>query len=140
MAKNVGIRLLAELEDGKFKALGGQRSASLEETNDPKDMTSYDSEGFEEYDYGLGGWTVSCDGVYVFDDESFELLKSAMREKKKLVIQISEGGKSIDEGDVLVTSRTIEGSYDSETTYDCELQGTGKIRKASTGGQDGGTE
>lgn len=134
MSKNVKIRVLTKLEDGKFKVLGGQRSASLEEENDPVDMTSEDSDGFEEYDYGLGSWTVSCDGVYVVDNEAFDHLKDAIREKKKLKVQISEDGKSVDEGEALVTSRSIEGAYDSETTYECEFQGSGKLKKATSNG------
>jgi|SRR5699024_349705 len=141
--RNVDVAIVTETENGDFEVLGGQRSAELEETRDTIEMTDMHSEGgYQEYDYGLGEWVISCDGVYIKDNKSFDKMKQAIREKEFLTVRITEDGKEIEEGQVVVTSRAIEGAYDSESTYSCELQGTGMLKKVtdSEGGTEGGNE
>lgn len=125
-----GVDILIEVEQGgTYVTVGGQRSATLNETVETIDMTSKDSGGVFEYDYGLYGWTVSADGVYVKNDEGYELLKNAMRNKEKVRLQIKEEGTATETGEALVISRDLEGPYDGEVTYAVEFQGTGKLEK-----------
>lgn len=131
-----GVDILLLVEDqatpDTFIAVGGQRNATLSETVDTIDNTSKDSGGWYEYDYGLAGWTISFDGVYIRDEEGYNLLKTAMREKRKIKVRIQEGENGvIEEGEALVTSRDLEAPYDSEVTYSGELQGTGPLGEAA---------
>lgn len=135
--RGVDILLLVEDEEQSteqekvFVSVGGQRNASFSETADTMDMTSKDSNGFYEYDYALGGWTISFDGVYVHNEKGFNLLKKAMRNKKKIVVRLQEPGGVLEEGQALVISRDLEAPYDSEATYSGELQGTGKPKEVA---------
>lgn len=115
-----------ETEDAIYTAVGGQRNASFSETAETLDETSKDSNGFYEYDYGLGGWSISFDGVFIPNETGFNLLKTAMREKKKIKVRMQEPNGILEEGETLVISRDLEAPYDSEATYSGELQGTGK--------------
>jgi TP901-1 family phage major tail protein len=128
--RGVDILLLVEDEatPGTFIAVGGQRNATLSESAETIDETSKDSNGNYEYDYGLGGWTISYDGVYISNEAGYIALKNAMRQKKKVKVRVQEGATGpIEEGMALVTSRELEAPYDAEATYSGELQGTGAL-------------
>jgi TP901-1 family phage major tail protein len=128
-----GVDILLMVEGATAETwvpVGGQRSASLNESVETIDTTSKDSGGNYEYDYGLAGWTVSCDGVHVSGEENFGKLKAAMRAKEKIKIRITESTGAtpiIEEGMALVISRDLEAPYDAEVTYAVELQGTGAL-------------
>lgn len=130
MSKNVKIVILANTgteENPEFKPIGGQRSASLSEANEMIDVTSEDSQGVDEFEYGNLNWTISCDGLYVPTAEGYQALKAACREKKKVLVRIQEGDQETEQGLALVTSRDLDGEYNGETTYSIELQGSGPI-------------
>jgi TP901-1 family phage major tail protein len=110
-----------------WKTVGGQRSATFSEETETKDVTSEDSDGAQEFEYGLYTWNVDCDGVYVKAADGFDALKNAMRNKEKIKVRMSENDVDVEEGLALVTSRELEGSYDSESTYSMSLQGSGKL-------------
>ncbi|OLO40317.1 hypothetical protein BTR23_07460 [Alkalihalophilus pseudofirmus] len=135
MSKNVDILILANTgteETPSFNPVGGQRDASLSEEVDEIDVTTKLSEGgMKEYEYGEGGWSISCDGLHVPSDEAYEVLKNAIREKKKVLVRISENGTSIDEGLALVTSRELSAPRNADTTYSVNLLGTGKLNPVS---------
>lgn len=115
---------------------GGQRSATLSETSEALDATTKDSEpGSYEYEYGLYGWTISCEGLYVPDNQAYAYLGKAMRERKKVKVQIHEEGLPTQEGLALVSSRELEAPYEDMTTYSMEFQGTGFLRPVE---EDGG--
>lgn len=111
-----------------WTVVGGQRNATLHEENETIDTTAKDSaSGVQTFEYGLSTWTISCDGVYVPNDNAYTTLQNAMRNKTKLKVRTKEGDAYTAEGQVLVTSRDLEGPYDGEATYSMELQGTGPL-------------
>jgi TP901-1 family phage major tail protein len=110
-----------------WTAVGGQRNATLTEESETIDITSKDSNGAFEYDYGFYGWNIDGDGVYVKNDVGFQELKDAIRNKQKIKVRIQEEGTDVEEGMALVISREFEGAYDAEVTYSVSLQGTGEL-------------
>jgi TP901-1 family phage major tail protein len=114
-----------------WAAVAGQRNATLAEESETIDITSKDSNGAFEYDYGFYGWTIDADGVYVKDDIGYQELKDAIRNKQKIKVRIQEEGVATEEGMALVTSAEFEGAYDAEVTYSVSLQGTGKLEVPS---------
>ncbi|MGM7683750.1 phage tail tube protein [Cytobacillus sp. Hm23] len=114
-----------------FTVVGGQRGATIEEVAETVDITNKGSNGAYEYEYGLYGFTISADGVYIPDDAAYTALKDAIRNKEKVLVQWKEGEGNIEQGLCLVTSRSVEGPYDGEATYSFELQGTGTLQAAS---------
>jgi len=125
--RGVDIIIEVQKDADTFITVGGQRGATLSESNETIDITSKDSGGAYEYDYGLYGWTISCDGLYIKDDEGYEALGNAMRNKEKVRVQVKEEGQATKVGEALITTKDLEGPYDSEVTYSVEFQGTGKL-------------
>jgi TP901-1 family phage major tail protein len=126
-----GVDILIYVESptspGTFVAVGGQRGAKFSEKSETIDVTNKLSGGYKENDYGLGEWSVDCDGVYIIGNSQLLQLRDAMRNKTLVKCRWTETGNStIDEGYALVTSREIEAPYDAEVTYKVELTGTGK--------------
>lgn len=125
--KGVDILILVEdpITSGTFIEVGGQRGATLSETNETLETTNKGSGGYKEYEYSFGDWTISADGVYITGDAGYVALVDALRNKQKVVVQWTEAGTQVYEGTALVTSRELEGPYDAEATYSLELQGSG---------------
>lgn len=110
-----------------WTSAGGQRNATLSEESETIDITSKDSGGKSEYDYGLYSWSISADGVYIPNEAAYVALKNAMRNKTKIKVRIRENGTDEEEGQALVTSRELDSPYEAEATYSLELQGTGAL-------------
>lgn len=117
-------------ETPSYTVVGGQRNATFSETSETIDTTSKDSNGNYEYDYGLYGWSISCDGLYVTDEAAWTKLKTAMRNKQTVTVRITESGTATEQGEALVTSRDVEAPYNAEATYTIELTGTGALSAA----------
>ena len=127
-----GVDVLIEVEGDTpdtFIVIGGQRGASLSESNETIDITSKDSGGAFEYDYGFYGWEISCDGLYIKNDEGYKALADAMKNKKKVRVRIKEEGTATLVGEALVTSKELDGPYDAEVTYSVTLQGSGRLEE-----------
>lgn len=131
MAVVKGVDLLIFVEDpgtpGSYIIVGGQRGATLSESVETIEVTNKLSNGYKEFEYGFGEWSISADGVYIKDDAAFTALKNAMRNKQKVKVRVQEEGQYTEEGFALVTSRELEGAYDGEATYSLEFTGTGLL-------------
>lgn len=126
-----GVDVLIQIEattPGTYVTVGGQRGATLSESSETIDVTSKDSAGNYEYEYGLFGWTVSCDGIYIDNEANYIKLRDAMKNKTKVKVQVKIGtGTAVRKGDALVISSELDAPYDGEVTYSLELQGTGAL-------------
>jgi len=131
-SKITGVDILIDVnlgteESPDWKAVGGQRGASLSESREMVSVTHKGSDGqYNENEYGYGEWSISADGVYVENEEAYFHLVSAMRTKEKVRVRWTEGGTKTFAGRALVNSRDLDGPYDGEATYSMELQGDGK--------------
>lgn len=127
--RGVDILIMVEskVTPGTFVAVAGQRNGTFSEEAETIDTTNKMSNGYVENDYGLGSWSISCDGVHVLGNAQLTQLRDAMRNKELVKVRWTEAGAAqIEEGFALVTSREIEAPYDAEVTYAVELTGTGK--------------
>lgn len=128
--RGVDILLLVNTgtdEAPEYTPVGGQRNITISEENDTFETTNKLSPNrAREFEYSFYTWTAKADGVHVAGDEAYGLLKTAIREGKKLLVQIDDGG-SKEEGKALATSKDLDGPYDGEATYSIELQGDGPI-------------
>jgi TP901-1 family phage major tail protein len=131
-----GVDLLLLVQTGvdettdtpNLEVIAGQRNCTISYSSETVDVTSKDSGGAQEFEYGLSTWTISADGVYTVDEAGFEALKEAMSNKTKLKARVQyENSPTVYSGDVIVTSAELEAPYDGEMTYACEVQGTGEL-------------
>jgi TP901-1 family phage major tail protein len=126
--RGVDILILVEgATPGTFITVGGQRGATLTEEAETIDITSKDSNGMQEFDYGFGSWKVKADGLYIKNEAGYALLKDKMRAKQPVKLRISEQGTPTEEGSAIITSRELEMPYDGEVTYSVEFQGSGAL-------------
>jgi TP901-1 family phage major tail protein len=124
--KGVDILVLVETTTpGTYIEVGGQRGATLSESNETIETTHKGSNGYKEFEYGYGEWTISADGLYISSDTGYERLVECLRNKTKVKVRWTEGGTQVFEGTALVTSRELEGPFDGEATFSVEFQGTG---------------
>jgi TP901-1 family phage major tail protein len=114
--------------------VGGQRGATLSESNETIETTNKTSTGMaKEYEYGFYGWSISCDGVHANGDLGYTTLQDALRNKTKLKVQIKDSNYTTPKtftGSVLVTKLDQENGHDGESTYKLDLQGTGTLTAA----------
>jgi TP901-1 family phage major tail protein len=134
-----GVDVLIKVNTGTeavpvWTAVGGQRGATLSEEYDTVDTTTKDGGGWKEFDLSTGGWTISCDGVLVDGDVGYAALKTAMRSRSKVQVQIINTGPATDveleEGEGWITSHELDMPYDDNVTYAVEIQGTGPLSAA----------
>lgn len=110
-----------------YTKVGGQRGGNLNLENDPLELTTKDSEGFNEYDYGLSDWSLEADGLYVDGESSHDAIIDAFLAKEKLLVRWARqdlSGRGF-EGDAIITEYSIEAPYDDTSTYSISLQGSG---------------
>jgi TP901-1 family phage major tail protein len=110
-----------------YVTVGGQRGATLSENTETIETTHKQTGGYKTFLPSFAEWTISADGVYISDDTAYQMVVDAMRNKTIVKVRWQENGTAIVEGDAIITSRELEGAYDSEATYSLELQGTGAI-------------
>jgi len=112
----------------EYIVLGGQRGASLSQATETFDIGTKGGNGWRDYIAGTRDWSISADGLYLFDDESFELFNEAYMNRKKLNvnIRIPKTSKQY-EGDVLIESLDIDMAYDDVVTYSTNLLGCGAL-------------
>lgn len=126
-----GVNILLQVESKvtpeTYVTVAGQRNATLSEEAEAIDITSKLSGGYVENDYGLGSWSISCDGVHVLNNASMTQLRDAMRAKEKIRARwTTSGSTEVEQGFAIVSSRELEAPYDGEATYSLELTGSGK--------------
>lgn len=140
--RGVDIVVMVDTSDNgdtpNWIAAGGQQNATLSEESEALDATAKDSErGAYQYEYGLYGWNISADGLYVPDNKAYSFLKQAMRQRKKVKVQIMEEDVATEEGLALVSSLELEAPYEDLATYSMEFQGTGFLRPVEENGGGG---
>lgn len=131
-----GVDILIMIESavtpGTFVAVAGQRNATFSEEAETIDTTTKMSDGYQENDYGLGSWNISCDGVHVQGNASLTQLRDAMRAKTLVKARWTEAGATkAEEGMCVITSRELEAPYDDTATYSLELTGSGKPKEVT---------
>jgi len=75
----------------------------------------------------LYAWSLSCDGVYIKDDEALQALKQTIRQRGKVKVRLQEQGQFTEEGLAIVLSLERDFPYDDVSTYTMELQGVGPL-------------
>lgn len=123
-----GIDFLIHVDD---KMLGGQRGCTLNRSSDTVDVTSKDSEGWQENLAGLKNWGVDTDGLIVQDDEAYGILedKYLSGEPVNVYVMTPLGHKY--KGEAIITDFPLEAPYDDAASYSVSFTGTGKLEKVA---------
>jgi TP901-1 family phage major tail protein len=103
-----------------YTAVGSQRGATLDETNEEIDMSSKDSRAGRVI-AGRYGSTISLDGLYVPSNAAYQALVTASRAGNLIKIRVSEEGTETEEADALITTMSKEAPDQDAAVISIEL-------------------
>ncbi len=134
MGATTGVDFIIQVEDpansGTYITVAGQRGATLNRTLDLADVTSKDSDGWEENLPTIRHWSIDFDGVLVESDEAFAALEDAFNNATQVNVQMMTAAGNKYSGLATLTNFPIEAPYDAEATYSGTLQGSGALVKS----------
>jgi predicted secreted protein len=108
------------------KALGGQQNATLSRQAEIIDITNKIQNDWSESLTGRKSWSINCAGIYVVDDEAFDLIEDAFLNNKKVQVSIAIGtGKMV--GEALIVDFPLNAVFNQEFKYSIKLLGTGPL-------------
>lgn len=113
--------------------IGGQRSATVDESADEIDVSHKTSGGYKSALAGLTSWSVDFDGIVPLpgSDEGNEELKKAKAQKKIRKFKLRYPDNNFRIGFASVTSFSIETPHDGEATLKGKLSGNGPLSSES---------
>ena len=130
----VGIDMLIKVNTGTiaapvWKSIGGQRGATLNRSTNAVDVTTKDSDRWEENRPGNKSWSVDSDGVMVKNDEAYTALVNAWKNDEQVQLYIVRADLTIEKGMATITDFPEDGPYDAEATYSVSFAGSGKLEE-----------
>ncbi len=125
-----GIDFLVNIDiDGTFVPVAAQRGASLSMSADTLDKTSKDGGGWTESLQGNKSWSISTDGLLIFDDAGYIALEEAFLNSENVMVQLASKGGTVYEGDAIITTLDFDAPYDDLATYSAEFTGANRLEK-----------
>jgi len=127
-----GREVFVKILDGATKrVLAGQKSASLSRSAATIDATTKNSRGWERKVAGLKNWGISCDGLYVENEEAYNTLLTAFNEGRAVDVLIEgEDGSEfsrVQSGKAIITDFPLEYAGDGLVEYSAEFEGDGEL-------------
>ena len=113
--------------------LGGQKSATIDESTDEIDVTSKTSGGYKATLPGLTSWSIDFDALVLLpgSDNGITALKIAKAQKKLIKIKLRYPDNSYRVGWAASTGYSMEASHDGEATLSGTLSGNGPLSNES---------
>jgi len=104
-------------------------SWSVEASADALDVTSFDSDGWQENIQGLKSWSGSAEGNWKVnaDRQGQKALQDAWLSGDPIKVQFRINASNYYEGMALVTSLSVEAPVDDKVSFSVELTGTGPL-------------
>lgn len=132
MAKEKGLDIIVSINTGtsavpNWKAIGGQRNATLNRSAEVIDLTDKTSDGWKENAASSKEWSVDCDGLYVTSDAAWTALESAYENGEEVEIKMAKASGLTYGGTAIITDFPVEVPYDDAMTYSISFTGTGAL-------------
>lgn len=108
------------------RPLGGQKNCTLNRTMKPIDITNKINGDWNKSLAGLKGWSVNCTGMFIKDEESFDILEKAFYDGTAVDVKITDGNRSY-AGSALITNFPVNLNYNDTFVYNITLLGTGEL-------------
>ena len=125
----VKVKTGGEPDSPTYTTVAGQRGASLSRDAETMDITTKDSNGWNESVAGFKSWSIDADGLLTEDDAGYLALEQAYMEGKTVLISLTTTGGGSYEGNAIITSFPMDASYDDVATYEVSFTGTGPLTK-----------
>lgn len=108
------------------KPVAGQQNATLNRSMAPINITNQINGDWRENIGGAHTWRVQCNGLYVVNAESLQLLEDAFMNNEEINVSITFGGKNYF-GRALITDYPVSSVYNAQFKYNISLLGTGEL-------------
>ena len=121
---NKGVDAILYLGD---KPLAGQKNATLTRRMSPINITNKITGEWENSISGTKSWSVTCSGMFIKDEESFDILENSFNSGSPIVIKLTDNNRNY-EGKALITSFPLSANYNDAFTYNLTLTGIGELK------------
>ena len=118
-----GINVILKVDN---KVVGGQRNIQLNRSSNAIDITNKINSEWQENLQGLKTWGITCNGIYVINSESLNLLEECFMESKDVEVTIIIGSKEYN-GKAIITNFPVNATYDKQFKYNITLLGNGAL-------------
>ncbi|MFD9628677.1 phage tail tube protein [Peribacillus muralis] len=126
--KIAGVDVLLEaMIAGQAVVIGGQSGATLNRGTNIIEVTSKDSEGWEESVAGIKNWGIDCDGFLVEGNAALDHLETCWLNGATLPVQIAMPSGKKYAGTVLIEDFPSEYPQDDAVSFSLSLKGTGVL-------------
>lgn len=123
-----GIDIVLYIND---EAVAGQQGAILQQNMTPINITNKITGQWQENLGGIRNWSISCNGIYVKSQSSFESLLDAFMNNSYLSVSLLVGQKHY-VGQCLITDFPLQAVFNQQYKYNITLLGTGELRFEAT--------
>ena len=121
---NRGIDAIVYIND---KPVGGQKNCILNRMMTPINITNKITGEWSDSIAGLKSWNLTCQGMFIKDEESFDKLEQAFYDGEKIKIKMSDNSRSY-EGEALIVNFPITATYNDTFVYSITFTGAGELK------------
>ena len=108
------------------KVVGGQQGATLTRQASIINITNKINNEWEESLTGTKSWSVMCQGLYLLNSGSLEMLEEAFLNNSKVELSFTIGEKKYS-GECLVVDFPLSTVFNSQFKYSAKFLGTGEL-------------
>ena len=121
---NRGIDAIVYIND---KPVGGQKNCILNRMMTPINITNKITGEWSDSIAGLKSWNLTCQGMFIKDEESFDQLEHAFYNGEKVKIKMSDNNRSY-VGEALIVNFPITATYNDTFAYSITFTGAGELK------------
>lgn len=120
-----GINVLLKVDN---TPVGGQLNVALNRSNNSIDITNKINGDWVESLPGLKTWSINCSGIYIRNQEGFNLLEEAFMNNQEIEAEINISGYKY-KGNCFITDFPVNSVYNQQFKYTVKLLGNGELQK-----------
>tara|TARA_B110000285_G_scaffold171881_1_gene192406 strand:- start:256 stop:1014 length:759 start_codon:yes stop_codon:yes gene_type:complete len=119
--------------NNKFEPIGHSTSASISFSKDLRDVTTKDSNGYQENVSGLSSFELSTDALQdINTDLEFKDFFDDINNTNEVTVKFAERGSGTQwEGNGFITSVSLDAGVEDNTTYSVSITGTAAVTKGT---------
>ena len=106
--------------------VAGQLGANLMRSMSPINITNKINADWEDNLAGVKTWRVSCNGMFVVNANSLQMLEDAFMNNEEINVSLRVNGKNYF-GQALITDFPVSSPYNAQFSYNLSLLGTGEL-------------
>lgn len=106
--------------------LGGQKTAILNRTMSPINITNQINNDWQKNIAGTRAWSLTCGGMFIKGQEAFDALEKAFYDGKEVTVTLTDNDRTYT-GQAIITSFPVTANYNDAFMYSLIFLGTGPL-------------